>query len=197
MSLGKLIAACVAAAAAFFAAPAFANVIQIGSTGATLACSISCAAYTLAGGVDSGGPHDDVDPTGAGTLAASLAQFYNGSPASAAAQLQRLDILDDGIDNNSTTCSGFCSSAGSLNANNQLTSAAAFLVLKLGPHSVFVYNASGGSQTYTYALNGATGVGFSGFREFNAAVVPVPAAVWLMVAGVAGLGFASRRRRPL
>jgi hypothetical protein len=187
-----------AAVACALAAPAYANIIQIGSTGATLTCSVSCQGFTLAGGVNSGGPHDDADPTGQGSLSAALAQLYNGSPASAVAGAQRLDILDDGVDNNSTSCTGFCvDPAGSLDGNGQLTSAAAYLVLKLGAHSVFIFNTSGGSQTYTYAENGATGLGFSGYRELNGAVVPIPAAMWLMIAGVAGLGFASRRKRPL
>lgn len=197
MSGMRLAAAAFAASFVLPALPAAAaTMIQIGTSGASITCSVACQGFIGAGGLDADpGAPDVVDPTGAGTLSNAKAQLYNGAPNSAADQRARLDILDDGMANLSVSCTGFCvDPSGQLDANGQLVSSALYLVLKLGNNNVFIKNTSGGSQTYTYV--GDAGLGFSGYREFDGAPpIPVPAAVWLMIAGIAGLGFASRKRQ--
>lgn len=191
----KHCAAIAAMIAGLCAVPAAAaTVIVIGSSNASITCSISCQGFTGAGGLDADpGAPDVVDPTGIGTLSGMKAQLYNGTPNDAPSQRARLDILDDGLGNLSVSCTGFCvDPSGQLDGNGEFVSSALFLVLKLGNNNVFIKNTSGGAQTYTYVSD--SGLGFSGYREFAGTEVPIPAAVWLMLAGVAGLSFAGRRK---
>lgn len=174
--------AAIAALTMFAAAPASAAVITIGTTGATITCSVGCEGFSGAGGldIDPGAP-DIVDPTGLGTLG-SLAQLYNGEPADEADEGARLSTLV-----------GAPVGAGTKfdPPTNPFDSVALYIVLKLGRNDVFIQNTAGVLQTYTLDLNGATGLGLSHYTEFGE--VPLPAAGWLMLAGLAGLGFARRR----
>lgn len=168
------------------AVPASAGVITIGTTGATITCSVSCEAFSGAGGlnIDPGMPNT-IDPTGLGTLG-SVAQLYNGSPANETAEGARLSTLV-----------GASVGAGTKfdPPGNPFASLALYIVLKVGAHDIFIKNTSGGSQTYTYALNGATGLGLSHYTTFGEVEIPLPAAAWLMLAGLGGLGFASRKKK--
>ena len=79
-----------------------------------------------------------------------------------------------------------------------INSLAEYLVLKLGNERIYVKNTSGGQVNIVLAYNGATGLGLSHFTEFGEAdVIPVPGALWLMGAGIAGLGFGSRRKKKI
>lgn len=195
MNLLKFCAGAMAAAFGLCALPAAAaTVIVIGTSSATITCSVSCQGFVGAGGLDDDpGAPDVVDPTGIGTLSSVKAQLYNGAPNDANSQRARLDTLDDGLSNFSVSCSGFCvDPSGQLDGNGQFVSSALYIVLKLGNNNVFIKNTSGGAQTYSYVE--APSLGFSGYREFGGEI-PVPAAVWLMVAGLAGLGFAGRMKK--
>jgi len=113
--------------------------------------------------------------------------LYDGNPSSIADEQSDL-----------TTLIGSSPGAGTRTDPpvNPFASDAAYIALKLGNTVVYIKNTSGGSQTYTYAQNGAQGLGLSHTTAFGAvAPIPVPAAVWLMGAGLAGLGFAGRRKR--
>lgn len=181
----KFIAISVVSMLGFAVAPASATVITIGTTGATLTCSVSCEAFSGAGGLDiDPGPPDVVDPTGAGT-AGTLAQLYRGEPSSPSDEGSRLATLVG-----SPVGAGVQSGS---NPDPVFDSSASYLVLKIGRNDIFIINTSGGSQTYTYAQNNSTGLGLSHYTEFGGSEVPLPAAVWLMAAGLAGLGFAGRR----
>ena len=65
---------------------------------------------------------------------------------------------------------------------------AEYVVLKIGQYDVFLKNTSGGLLTISYVSTKK--LGLSHFTEFGQ--VPVPGAVWLMVAGLMGFGFAGR-----
>jgi len=175
-----------ACALGMLASSAMAGVITIGTTGATITCSVACEGFSGAGGldIDPAAP-DTIDPTGLGTLG-SVAQLYNGSPANEAAEGARLSTLV-----------GASVGAGTKfdPPGNPFDSLALYIVLKIGAHDIFIKNTSGGSQTYTYALNGATGVGLSHYTTFGEVEIPLPAAAWLMIAGIGGLGFASRKKK--
>jgi hypothetical protein len=164
------------------AAPAFANVINIGTTGATITCSVSCQGFIGAGGLDSDPPPPAFnEPTGPGTLSNTSAQLYSGQPADEASEETRLETLVGGdVPGPGVKTEG---------SGDMFDSDALYIVFKIGAHAVFIKNTSGGSQTYTYS--GVEGLGLSHITEF----IPIPAAVWLMGAGLAGLGFASRRKR--
>lgn len=178
----------VAAAAVISASAAFANTITIGSTAATVTCSASCSAFIGAGGADAP-PSVDGAPTGPGTLSATIAQLYDGTPANQTNERARLATLL-GIANPATL-----GSRTELGADASFDSSALYIVLKVGQNNVFIVNTSGGAQSFAYNQNGAQALGLSGVNLYGAAPIPVPAAVWLMGAGLAGLGFASRWKR--
>ncbi|HXI87792.1 MAG TPA: VPLPA-CTERM sorting domain-containing protein [Parvularculaceae bacterium] len=193
-SIGLKSAAIAAAGAiCLLAAPAWATVITIGTTGATVTCSVSCEAFSGAGGLNIDPPPPDMnEPTGAGTLGL-LAQLYSGSPSDPSTEEGRLETLIFGAPNGSL---GTGVQSGSDPATTFMSSAL-YLVLKLGDHDIFIKNTSGGSQTYTYDAGTSRGLGLSHYTEFEGSEVPLPAAFWLLGAGLAGLGFAGRRRRPV
>lgn len=169
----------------FMTAQAAAAVINIGTTGATVTCSVSCQGFTGAGGADATtAPPSGVNPTGVGTLSDTLAQLYNGQPA---------DETDEGLRLSTLVGSDVGPGTKYDPPSNPFDSSAEYIVLKIGPYAVFIKNTSGGSQTYTYS--DARMLGLSHYTEFGDAVIPLPAAAWLMLAGLGGLGFASRRKK--
>jgi hypothetical protein len=184
----KLAIAGLAAGFALSALPAAANTIQIGTTAATITCSVTCTAFIGAGGVDTPPSVEDT-PTGPGTQSSTKAQLYDGTPASQTAERARLADLLGLAD---ATTLGNRTELGAIAAFN---SGAQYIVLKIGQNDVFIVNTSGGSQSFTYNQNGAQALGLSGVNTYLTAAVPVPAAVWLMGAGLAGLGFAGRRKK--
>jgi len=186
--LTKAVAASLVAAAALLSQPAFANVITIGGGPATITCSPSCEAFT------GGSPNGSNDPTAAGSLSSTVAQLYDGVPSNESDEASKLSILIG-------TAGLFIGTDGSKSASNPPTtinSLAEYLVLKLGNERIYVKNTSGGQVNIVLAYNGATGLGLSHFTEFGEAdVIPVPGALWLMGAGIAGLGFGSRRKKKI
>ncbi|MEZ5897723.1 MAG: VPLPA-CTERM sorting domain-containing protein [Parvularculaceae bacterium] len=130
----------------------------------------------------------------AGTLSGAAADLYNFKPSNPTAEATALNILTGGATSFST---GVQTDAGGV---DQLTfsTTAQWIALKLGAGTFFLKN-TGGPVTllidYVKASGKAgAGGGFSHYTEFGN-VVPVPAAIWLMGAGIAGLGFAGRRRK--
>ena len=72
------------------------------------------------------------------------------------------------------------------------------VALKLGEGTFFLKNTAGPvTLTITYLKatgpDGAGG-GLSNITEFGGNEIPVPGAIWLMGAGLAGLGFARRKK---
>ncbi len=73
---------------------------------------------------------------------------------------------------------------------------AEYFMLKIANTNVFFKNTSGGSLSVVYDPNGATASGLSHHTQWGeVSEIPLPAAIWLMGAGLAGLGFASRKRK--
>jgi len=186
MNLMK-VAVVLAIATSLSVSAALANTITIGSTAATITCSATCSAFIGAGGTDAP-PSVDGTPSGPGTLSAMLAQLYDGTPANQTNERARLATLL-GLANPVSL-----GNRTELGATASFASGALYIVLKVGQNDVFIVNTSGGVQSFTYNQNGAQALGLSGVNTYGIAPVPVPAAVWLMGAGLAGLGFAGRRR---
>lgn len=182
MNAKIIAAAATAAGAALLAQPAFANVITIGGGPATVTCSPSCEAFT------GGSPDANGDPTAAGVLSNTVADLYDGVPSNEGDEAEKLSILIgspglfDAADGDKTEP-----------PVNPFSTLAEFVVFKLGNMRIYVKNTSGGELMITYAENGATGLGFSHFTEFGQ--IPIPGALWLMGAGLAGLGFAGSRKK--
>ncbi len=181
----KRLAAFVVASLTAFAAmagPASANLITIIGSTATIDCAPSCAAFTGAGGGGTG-------PTGAGILSNTLADLYDGTPSSSAHEADRLSILITGSTGHFTSADG--TQSADTPADFIFNTLAEYVVLKVGQFDVFLKNTSGGLLTIDYTSSQA--LGLSHFTEFGQ--VPIPGAVWLMVSGLAGLGFAGRKKK--
>ncbi|GJL91560.1 VPLPA-CTERM sorting domain-containing protein [Hyphococcus sp.] len=165
---------------------ASANLITIDDGLGTIECTVSCEAFTGAGG-------NGAEPTGAGTLSSSAADYYDGTPSSESAEADRLSTLITGstglfagTDGTRTTGSG---------GSQMFSTLAEYVVLKIGNVAVFIKNTSGGMLTVDYTSFPGAGSGLSHYTEFGGVSdVPLPAAAWLMIAGFAGLNFAGRRK---
>ncbi|MBY0423291.1 MAG: VPLPA-CTERM sorting domain-containing protein [Parvularculaceae bacterium] len=72
---------------------------------------------------------------------------------------------------------------------------ALYVSIKLGNTDIFIKSLLG-PQTFTYAGGAGQGAGVSGYAFFgDAPTVPLPAAAWMMLAGIGGLTAASRRKK--
>lgn len=180
------------AAAACLASSAFASVLTIGGGIATVTCSPSCDGIT--GGSVLSSPSQGVYGGSAGVLSGTLADLYNFSPSNPSDEAAALNILTGGATSFTTGIQTDTGGVGQLS----FSTTAQWIALKLGAGTFFLKNTGGPVSlliSYVQAA-GQTGAGggFSHYTEFGN-VVPVPAAIWLMGAGIAGLGFAGRRRK--
>ena len=183
----KLVSLAVAGAVALFAGNASAAPITVADTTATIDCTTSCEAFTFGA---SGGL--GTEPDGMGTLSDSLAWWYAGEPSNENAEADRLSILISGATGVFSGSDG-TRSVGS-GGSQVLTTMAEYIVLKLGNVAVFIKNTSGGLLEIDYSQ--AEGLGLSHYTEFGeVSDIPLPAAIWLMGAGLAGLGFAGRKKK--
>lgn len=191
MSFLKSIGA-VSAAAAFsiiaFASSAMANVITVGGV-ATVTCTPSCSAIVGGSIVDSMGP-GGLSGT-MGSLSASLGDLYSFSPSNPAEEALALNVL---AGTSFTSGDATENDAGGL-GNVTFSTTAQWIVMKLGTAGTFFLFNPVGTLQVAYAKNGLMGGGLSHYTEFGTAPpIPVPAALWLMGAGLAGLGFARRKK---
>lgn len=186
MNLYAKAAAAIVASAALLATPAFANVITVGGGPATVTCTPSCEAFT------GGSPDGNGDPTAQGVLSASAADLYDGVPSNESDEAAKLSILVTGSTGLFTGTDGDKSAE---NPSPSFSSFAEYIVFKVGNDRIYLKNTSFGEVQIAYALNGATGLGLSHYTEFGETVIPVPGALWLMGAGLAGLGFGARRKK--
>lgn len=173
---------------AFIVQPAAANVITINGGAGSVTCTPSCSAFTGAGAPG--------EPTGLGVLSATNADEYDGTPSSEANEAARLNTLagTSFVGTDTTQIDGSSSSDGS--PDDTFMTLALYVVMKIGNDAIFIKNTSGGQLTIAYDSFTGQGSGLSHYSAFGAAApIPLPAALWLMGAGIAGLGFA-RRRKP-
>ena len=151
----------------------------------TITCSVGCQAFTLAGGAGAG-------PTGVGTLSSTDAFRYDGSPASNAATQSRLTTL---LGAAAPAVTGSASVSGSPLSFTLNAATALYVALKLGPTDVYL-KLLGGPQNIVYTGAAGVGGGVSGWVAFGTAPqVPLPAAAWMMIAGLGGLAAARRRAK--
>lgn len=173
------------AAFAAMAAPAFANLITITGTPATITCTPVCSAIVGGSIVDQNGP----GLTGtAGSLSGSNADLYAFSPSDGNEEARALNVLAG-----TNFSSGTQTDTGSASAFT-INTLAQWIVLKIGNLHFFINN-PGGALQIVFAQNGARAGGLSHYTEFGQSEIPVPGALWLMGAGLAGLGFANRRKK--
>lgn len=185
MKFLKFMAAATALSATAFSA-ASANTITIGGT-AMVTCTPSCEAIVGGTITDSPGPGLTGTP---GTLSNSIADRYEFNPDSPEETALALNALastdfDTGIRTNIDDSDSDAFS---------FTTSALWVSMKLGNTVIFLLNTSGGDLMVEWARKGLRGAGLSNTTEFGESVIPVPGAIWLMGAGLAGLGFTRRRK---
>jgi len=187
----KSVGIALAAAFAVVAQPAAASTLTIGGGVATISCSPSCAG--IFGGSVTSAPSLGVTGGTPGALSGSVADLYSFSPANPASEAKALNVL---AGTNFTT--GVQTDTGGV-SSLKFSTVSSWIALKLGAGTFFINNTAGPVTLFiTYmksAGNAGRGGGLSHITEFGGSVVPVPGAVWLMGAGLAGLGFARRRKK--
>ena len=196
MNLRNLIAGVVMAAA--IVAPASAAIISV-KDGADTVATVTCTAPGVSSPECQG-----VSGSPIGSLGAE-AQAYAVSPSDPE---NEADFLNDLIGTMFTT--GIRTDFGLADDTQDgeqdgdileftFTTTAEYFALKLGNSTTFFKNLAG-LVTLTVFFDRAdgrdgAGFGLSHITEFGGpSEIPLPAAAWLMLAGVAGLGFASRRK---
>jgi len=128
----------------------------------------------------------------AGSLSGSMADLYNYSPSDPVNEAKALNILAG-----TNFATGIQTDAGGVDTLS-FSTVSQWVALKLGAGTFFLQN-NGGPVTLliTYLkASGKTGAGggFSHYTEFGNEI-PIPGAIWLMGAGLAGLGFSARKKR--
>jgi hypothetical protein len=179
------------AAAAFIAlaAPALASTLTIGGGIATVTCTPSCAG--IIGGTVISSPSLGVTGGTPGSLSGSAADLYSFIPSSPAANADALNVLAG-----TSFLTGIQTDTGGV-SSIAFSTVAQWIAVKLGAGTFFLKNTSGPVTlliTYLQATGrpGAGG-GISNYTEFGQ--IPVPGAIWLMGAGLAGIGFAASRKK--
>jgi hypothetical protein len=178
--------AAVAALSFAAATSAGANVITVDGT-ATVTCTASCQGVVGGSITDMPGP----GLTGTlGMLSNMTADRYEFSPANPEEEALALSFLAG----TSFTTGVRTNVDGMSDSMFSFTTSALWVALKLGSSTIFIFNNTGGELTVDWARNNLRGGGLSHITEFGETVIPVPGAVWLMGAGLAGLGFTRRRK---
>lgn len=189
--------ACALAASALASiGAASANVIQIADNSGTITCSggVDPACLAFAFGASGG---LGTEPDGAGTLIdgnpnTEVAWYYDGVPSSESHEASRLNILSGGA-TSFTMADAVRDNAPSMS----FSTLAEYVVLKLGNMAVFIKNNTGGELMISLS-NLAMSFGLSHVTEFGqVSDIPIPGAIWLMIAGIAGLGAAGRKKKAL
>lgn len=199
--LHKLAAAAVAGLA--FAAVGSANATTIiinGTTNAQITCestsnpTLDPACHAFSEGAPDGMGQGVGDPTAIGTLGLT-ADLYDGQPAGDQFEVDQIEILS-GMSFTVDDHQKGPESPG------DFTSSALYILLKLSNTAVWIKNLSGGALMISYTDSTCKGGvkqdcfkagGLSHYSEVGE--IPIPGAIWLMGAGLAGLGFASRRKK--
>lgn len=190
MSLVRTIGVAAAALVALAAQPAFASTLTIGGGVATVSCTPSC--NGIIGGSVTSSPSLGVTGGTAGSLSGTAASLYDFSPSDAANEAKALNILAG-----TNFTSGVQTDMGGV-ASATFSTVASWISLKIGNSHFFLNNTAGPVTLFITYLQAAgkagAGAGLSHITEFGNEV-PIPGAIWLMGAGLAGLGAAGRRKK--
>lgn len=195
----KLTAAGVAAMT-LMAGSAFANTVTLGGAAeiecnddndATVGClGMTGGSLTTSMNMVTGGTAGTLDNTSPFT-----ADVYSIGSNSEANEIAALNVLAGtsftAADAN-RVMAGDVSSDGGMTAS--FTTLAEWVILKVGAGTIFIQNTTGGAMALNidFSQIGMAG-GLSHYTEVGQ--IPIPGALWLMGAGLAGLGFASRRKK--
>eukprot|EP00326_Haptolina_ericina_P003742 CAMPEP_0181218444 /NCGR_PEP_ID=MMETSP1096-20121128/27700_1 /TAXON_ID=156174 ORGANISM="Chrysochromulina ericina, Strain CCMP281" /NCGR_SAMPLE_ID=MMETSP1096 /ASSEMBLY_ACC=CAM_ASM_000453 /LENGTH=202 /DNA_ID=CAMNT_0023310667 /DNA_START=115 /DNA_END=723 /DNA_ORIENTATION=+ len=180
--------------------------ITVSGTSITVDCSIpageqNCQGLTGGSFVTSGnGANTQVVSGVAGSLSNTAADLYDLASSSGAFEGSVIDFLLDGSGDGDVV-NGVKTNAQGVDALT-FSSSAQYIAFKTGNplgtgEQHFFLKLLGSQQiTLIYDKNGETGGGFSHYTEFGQlTTVPLPAAGWMLIAGVGGLGAMKRRAK--
>lgn len=192
------IAAAGAAMFAFSAGSAFANTVTFSGGSAQIECNdandavVDClgivgGSLTLSMNMVTGGTAGSLDNT-----APFSADVYNIGANNEANEIAALNVL---AGTSFTTDDITTTDGGGVSALS-FTTFAEWVIIKVGAGLVFIQNTTGGAMELNvdFSQLGMAG-GISHYAEVGGVEVPIPGALWLMGAGLAGLGFAGRKKR--
>lgn len=168
---------------------------------ATVTCTAGgCQAFSGAGSFTLDGKGQVKITNGPSGTLGDTATGYDIGNANPATEAQALDFLINGIDDNEFVEADATKTNGSGVDSKTFTSSAEYIVFKLGggTRSFFLKLLGDGPIELSFAKNGSTGGGLSHYTEFGerpSSPVPVPAAGFLLLTGLGGLGLMRRRRR--
>lgn len=196
-TMKRLLGVVALAAIAIAGSPAFANTVTLGSAGQIL-CNgasdaiVGCAGMT-GGSLVVTNPGNQTTGGTAGVLdltAPYSAVVYNPGNDSEANEIAALNIL---AGTSFSTTDATRTSTGGVSSLS-FSTLAEWVIIKLGAGTLFIKNMTGGAMALNidFSQIGPAG-GISHYTEVGE--IPLPAALWLMGAGLAGLGFAGRRKK--
>lgn len=192
MSIFRTVGIAAAAFVCMAAQSASASVLSIGGGVASVTCTPSCAG--IIGGSVVSSPSLGVTGGTAGALSGTSAGLYDFSPTDPANEAKALNVL---AGTNFST--GVQTDMGGVSSVT-FSTIAQWIGLKIGNSHFFLQNNSGPiTLLITYLKSDGrigAGAGLSHITEFGSSEVPAPGAIWLMGAGIAGMGFASRKKKP-
>ncbi|SMX35953.1 VPLPA-CTERM sorting domain-containing protein [Maliponia aquimaris] len=195
------------------AAPASAaTVVTVSGTAITVSCSGPLASSECNGFIGgsltfnaSNPDKDNVNGGTAGSLSTTAADLYALKKSNPAQEGAAIDVLLDGSLDGDITGGVQTQVAAADDAYLQFNSSAQYLAVKTGnpvgtDQKWFFLKLFGpGPITLIYDKNGQSGGGFSHYTEFGSIpdmpTIPLPAAGWMLIAGLGGLGVIRRRKK--
>ncbi len=171
---------------------ASANTITINGGLGTISCNGAAAGACegiIGGSLIVTNPGNQVTGGSMGSLSMTNADAYDSGNASEANETVAINTLAG------TSFLEADATKSPSDPSPTFTTLAEYFLLKLGNSTVFIRNTSGGALDVVYNEAAGQGAGLSHFTEFGEVEIPIPGAIWLMGAGLAGLGFARRKAK--
>ncbi len=195
----KLLSLVAATATIGIFALANANPISVNSTSTSFTCNLNAAGACdaiIGGSIVTGAMNRvDVGLSSAGTLSSTNADVYDIGANNEENEITALNVLA-GTSFVVADADKTNSPPADMGTTTQWTidTLAAWVIIKIGAGHLFIENDTGGALSIVFSGIGTAG-GVSHYTEVGGTVIPIPGAIWLMIAGLAGLGGLSTKSK--